>query len=322
VDDLASRNKMLAIVRVSGSIVSRSIVKVRQTEQGEPVLHIERPLFRRGYGFVKEIAQALAKAKAPAMNVKTITGYQYKSDSTEDSIQVFSTGARAPTEYHESLFSWRLRDQKVYHRATRILQTAPSASSTKLPLMTPALRRLLLRNGQPLPSLWEQSWLAGKAEYKWSLSRSRFVARHHPKTLGHRVRLNLGWGAIWAGTAILPSAAIVVSAMLGVAIPVAVGVAVVVWAVTQRFANITTHAAIDLTVGLIKQLFQPIQTRLDSRNERQQLKTRLSVPSVDASEDPALNVPSSETRRLLAESSDGPSASALREAYERIRISA
>lgn len=47
VDDLASRNKMLALVRVGGRIVSVAVLKVRQTEDGNPVIMVERPLFGR-----------------------------------------------------------------------------------------------------------------------------------------------------------------------------------------------------------------------------------------------------------------------------------
>jgi hypothetical protein len=324
IDDLSSRNKILAIVRVEGRIVSRSIVKVNTTEDRNPVLHIERPLYRGGYAFENEIGRALAQTKAPAMHVSTITRYLSSSESPKDTMRVYSTGTRAPTEYHESLFSWRLRGQTVYYQAKRLaVPVVASSSEIRPPLMTPGLRRLLQRGGAAMPSLWKQSWIAGDGEYKLTWNRNLFVRRHRPQTLLQRLGYNLGWGAIWAGTWIVPAAAASVAVFAaGVMLPVALGLAAGAWWATQRVMNITTHALIDFTVGNLKKLYKPIQKKLETGRERRRMKISLSAPAPHAPEVPALSTPSLTIRRLLSETPDAPSRTALRTAYERIRAAA
>jgi|GEM_PF-576685 len=117
VDDLASKNKMLAIVRSEGRIVSVAMLKVRQTDDGAPVIMIERPLYRWGYNFEKEIAQAVAQTKLPGMPGTLVAGDLYKGVKKGRQITVSPTGARGPTEYHETLFGWRIRRSKVQHIA-------------------------------------------------------------------------------------------------------------------------------------------------------------------------------------------------------------
>ena len=121
VDDLASRNKMLAVVRSGGSIVSVAMLKVRRTLDGKPVLMIERPLERRGYGFEKEIAQALEMTKLHEMS-DTAIAMDLRSGHVGETVDLYSTGARGPTEYHEALFGWRRRNQEVRHKAVIVVK--------------------------------------------------------------------------------------------------------------------------------------------------------------------------------------------------------
>jgi hypothetical protein len=122
VDDLASRNKMLAVVKVGGRTASAAILKVRRTPDGKPVIMVERPLYRFGYNFEREIAEAVNRTKFPEMPGVPVAGDWYQGEEKSRMIQLESTGARGPTEYHESLFNYRRRDAKVHHVAGVLIE--------------------------------------------------------------------------------------------------------------------------------------------------------------------------------------------------------
>ena len=122
IDDLISRNKMLAIVRVDGELYTRAMIKVRKTINDEPVIMIERPLFRRGYNFETEIAKAIVLSKLVELPGVAVAGQVYTTDEEETRVEkIYTTGARGPTEYLESLFNIRKREKlfgyNVYHKA-------------------------------------------------------------------------------------------------------------------------------------------------------------------------------------------------------------
>jgi len=125
VDDLASRNKMLAIVRVDGREAAVAMVKVKKTEDGAPVIMIERPLYRWGYNFEKEIAKAIEMSKLPDMRNTAIAGDWYKtSDKNKKPVTLYTTGARGPDEYHETLWGPRPRKANVHYIARIIVEAS------------------------------------------------------------------------------------------------------------------------------------------------------------------------------------------------------
>ncbi|MBW2045946.1 MAG: hypothetical protein JRI96_13860, partial [Deltaproteobacteria bacterium] len=124
VDDLASRNKMLAVVRAGGRVASVAMLKVRQTAQAEPVIMIERPIYRWGYSFEREIAKAIAITKLADMHGVAVACDTYKSEAKKSVVVLYPTGARGPTEYHESLFGLRRREYKVWHSAAIIYEAS------------------------------------------------------------------------------------------------------------------------------------------------------------------------------------------------------
>jgi len=136
IDDLASRNKMLAIVRVDGKIAASSIIKVRKTRSGQPVLHIERPLFRYGHSFEQEIARALLESKWYELGRPDVSVDPLFSHELGKNVVLDTTYGRGPTEYHEALFGWREQKKFVWHRARllpefTLLQEAPIPDSLK-----------------------------------------------------------------------------------------------------------------------------------------------------------------------------------------------
>lgn len=129
IDDLISRNKMLAVVRVKGRIASVSMLKIRQDEKGAPVIMVERPLYRWGYSFEHEIAQALVISKLPEMKDTAIAGDVYKGEEKIEELELYTTGSRGPTEYHETLFGWRPRASQVHHVAGFIYKSISSVTA-------------------------------------------------------------------------------------------------------------------------------------------------------------------------------------------------
>jgi len=116
VDDLGSRNKILAIVRdQNGHILARSVVKVKRMEDGTPVLFPERPLYLGNHDFENEILEALRKSKAkPLAKFKTLLAKE--ASSLKGGQKIFDTGGYGEREYFEPLFGVRSRDKgAIYH---------------------------------------------------------------------------------------------------------------------------------------------------------------------------------------------------------------
>jgi long-subunit acyl-CoA synthetase (AMP-forming)/HEAT repeat protein/dienelactone hydrolase len=117
-DDLSSRNKMLAIVRTEEKIASITMVKVRKTEKNDPVLLVERSLYRFGYNFEPEILKALEKTKLKEMKDTSLTTEIHRQPREDDQmITLYTTSTRAPEEYHEAVFGLRPRSNNTYFQA-------------------------------------------------------------------------------------------------------------------------------------------------------------------------------------------------------------
>jgi hypothetical protein len=159
VDDLASRNKMLAIVRVNDQIHSVVVIKIRKDRNSDrPFIHIARPTFRMGYDFVDEIARALDAKKLPEMRDTGITRDFYTSDSDDDRIEVESTGMIGPSEYIQSVFGIRERKNPFWHNAKIIAEAyGPSSSGALIQRVTPRFQ----------PFLIDSFGVAGERLYAW-----------------------------------------------------------------------------------------------------------------------------------------------------------
>jgi hypothetical protein len=136
VDDLGSRNKILAIVREGnsqGRILSRAVVKVKQTQGGEPVIFPERPLYLKGgYGFEDEILEGLKRTKLPEL--KKFNALLAREGKVKDKrIKLFDTGGYSEKEYFEPLFGVRKRteDGVVYHAGVIVADQAMKSQQRK-----------------------------------------------------------------------------------------------------------------------------------------------------------------------------------------------
>jgi hypothetical protein len=177
VDDLIARNKMLVVVRSAGRPVSVAVVKVREGVDGQTLLHIERPLYRWGYGFEPEIARALLQTKIPEMTGTSVSTDRPLGSGAPAPVRARSTGTRGPTEYHESLFGVRPRRARVAHRAYVVAPATPAAAAGT-PSLTANLALLF-------PGRWARS-----AEF---VVRVLLFAAIIPHEMGHRMA---GW---WSG---------------------------------------------------------------------------------------------------------------------------
>src|SRR5262249_15602612 len=88
--------------------------KVKQLEDGTPILFLERGLYRKGYDFRQEMLSHLIK-KAQLMNPKPIVMDEVRGRPKEKDPVVFGTGAYTENEYVESVFGLR-RAANVKHR--------------------------------------------------------------------------------------------------------------------------------------------------------------------------------------------------------------
>jgi SNF2 domain-containing protein/uncharacterized protein DUF488/helicase-like protein len=111
---LGSKNMRMVIVREQGKIVAAAMMKVKQLEDGTPVLFLERGLYRKGYDFRQEMLDHLVK-KASSMNPKPIVMDEARGKGKETDPIVLGTGAFTESEYVESVFGIR-RAKSVKHR--------------------------------------------------------------------------------------------------------------------------------------------------------------------------------------------------------------
>lgn len=138
IDDLGSRNKILALVwpksvpldsqgrpdlQYKDRILARVVVKVKRTEDGTPVLFPERPLAAGAYRFEPEILEALKQAKMPELAPLGVRlGREGKSPSKkkpETRIWLYDTGGYGEWEYFEPLFKIMRRPDRsepIHHR--------------------------------------------------------------------------------------------------------------------------------------------------------------------------------------------------------------
>ena len=127
---LGSKNMKMVVVKAQTKpdgpqeIVAAAMVKVKQLEDGSPVLFLERGIYRKGYDFRNEMLQHLAtKADkmTPAVVMDEVRGKPKETDPL-----VYGTGAYTDNEYVESVFGLR-RSENVKHRGR-----VASAPSTRL----------------------------------------------------------------------------------------------------------------------------------------------------------------------------------------------
>jgi len=119
-DVLGSRNKRLLVVKEGGEIVAVAVAKMRRLEEEEPIIFLERALYRGGYDFRDEMLAHLKK-KREGLSPETMISYQILHDKKKKpgDVTVYSTGSYVEHEYAEALFH-EAPEQRVYHRARPI----------------------------------------------------------------------------------------------------------------------------------------------------------------------------------------------------------
>jgi hypothetical protein len=111
---LGSKNMKMVVVREQGKIVAAAMVKVKELEDGRPVMFLENGLYRKGYDFREEMLAHLQN-KAEKIKPKPVVMEQIRGGIKEDDPFVHGTGAYTESEYVEPVFG--LRDaSNVRHR--------------------------------------------------------------------------------------------------------------------------------------------------------------------------------------------------------------
>jgi len=107
IDDLGSRNKMLVIVKAKGRPQAVAIAKIKKSEDGLPVVFLEKILHIKGsYDFRPQILAALA-LKVQNMGRGTLLADTWHKKAKNPTIKVFSTGGYGEDEYSEAHFTIR-----------------------------------------------------------------------------------------------------------------------------------------------------------------------------------------------------------------------
>jgi hypothetical protein len=117
IDDLGSRNKILALVRENGPdgrIIARSVVKVKRLEDGTPVVFPERPLKIGSYPFENEIIKAFYATKMKELEPFHVQ-VGLAGNMKDKRVKMFSTGGYGDAEYVEALFGVRSHDREIFH---------------------------------------------------------------------------------------------------------------------------------------------------------------------------------------------------------------
>jgi len=130
-DVLGSRNKRLMIAKSGDEIVAVAVAKVRKDDEGNPVLFLERALYREGYDFQDEMLVHLSKKRA-GMKLQPRIAYQIPGKAKPDDIKVHGTGSYAKDEYAEALFGVR-PEHRVWHRARLLDDVAKKETNVITP---------------------------------------------------------------------------------------------------------------------------------------------------------------------------------------------
>lgn len=131
VSALGSRNMRMVLVRESGRIVAAAMVKVKQSEDGVPVLFLENGIYRRGYDFRWEMFQHLS-GMAQAMEPRPLLMDQVRGRLREEDPWVWGTGAFTENEYIEPVFGLR-RSSHVRHRGRLLAMPEEPANRVASP---------------------------------------------------------------------------------------------------------------------------------------------------------------------------------------------
>ncbi|MBF0493476.1 MAG: DUF488 domain-containing protein [Deltaproteobacteria bacterium] len=129
---LGSKNMRLVVVREQGHIVAVAMMKVKQTEEGEAVLFLEKGLYRKGYDFRREMLDHLLK-KAKTLPIPTRVATQIMGQVREEDPTLFGTGAYTRSVYEEAVFGLRASNN-VRHRGRWVESASKIPLSPTLPL--------------------------------------------------------------------------------------------------------------------------------------------------------------------------------------------
>jgi SNF2 family DNA or RNA helicase len=110
---LGSKNMRLVVVREGGKIIAAAMMKVKKLENEEPVLFLERGIYRKGYNFRTEMLRHLM-TKSDSMTSKPKVMDEIRGKPKEGDPLVIGTGAYTENEYVESVFGLR-RSRNVRH---------------------------------------------------------------------------------------------------------------------------------------------------------------------------------------------------------------
>ncbi len=136
-DDLGSRNKMMVILKNKDSIMATAMIKIKQLEDGTPILFLEQPLNLRGHNFEVEILDAVKRSKFRDMK-KFGVRLGYEGQSGDKRVKIFETGGYSNQEYIEPLFGVRTRGSQnlIYHLGVilpdeHVMEVAEDANEVK-----------------------------------------------------------------------------------------------------------------------------------------------------------------------------------------------
>lgn len=171
IDDLGSRNKILALVREGGPdgrILARSVVKVKRSEDGKPVIFPERPLKIGNYSFENEILKAFYASKMTELK-KFGTELGREGKFKDQRVKMFATGGYGDSEYIEPLFSVRSHDQEIYHRGvivTHLFGSETAGSTASAPADSALLATEKIKPENPGGIDLTPKWMNIKTEGK------------------------------------------------------------------------------------------------------------------------------------------------------------
>lgn len=150
IDDLASRNKMLVLVKSRDRVVAVAMAKIRRTEKGKPAIFLEQ-IFARidltegHYDFRNEMLAALRR-KAELMNPHPICATLRRADD-QSPMALYSTGGYGEREYSESLHGLRTihigkKNYDFAHDASVDSTHNPSARKDVAPIFLPHQQKI------------------------------------------------------------------------------------------------------------------------------------------------------------------------------------
>ncbi|MBL7685359.1 MAG: hypothetical protein JNK65_04900, partial [Deltaproteobacteria bacterium] len=134
IDLIASKNKRVLLAKnKKGEILSVAVVKIRQDEKNNPVLHLERPFGIKGHSYqaqmlehIKQKREKMTPSPRPSLPIRdreeggiAITRQIRNSKEKEKSIRLKSTGSFARYEHTEDLFDVWV-EKNVEHGGLRI----------------------------------------------------------------------------------------------------------------------------------------------------------------------------------------------------------